>query len=520
MAIRTLRVLLVEDDPADAGAVEGMLAEASRAPEAVRAFSLVHAGSLREASQRLQEGRTDVILLDLSLPDGDGMETVAAMRQAAPQVPIVVMSGMRDEGVALRAVREGAQDYLVKGHTDRHDLERAIRYAVERMQTLRALQESRRFLQSTLDALSAHICIVDARGTLLAVNAAWRRLAGRRRLLGSSCRIGGDYLACCREEGEDGRRLAEGIGGVIGGENRRFVMEYPCAGEADEEHWVTVRVTPFEGDGPPRAVVAHEDVTDRVRAEREARRHQAELAHVARVSTMGEMATGLAHELNQPLGAIVNYARGCTRRIDLAGSGPPEVREALERIVEQAVRASEIIRRIRRFVRKAPPRRETAQVNDLVLETLRLADNELRQHEVKTELDLAADLPPVHVDPIQIEQVILNLIRNAVEAMADVRTGPRRLYLRTSRHPQKKAVEVTVRDTGCGITPDVASRAFDQFFSTKNGGLGMGLAISRSIIEAHGGHLEALADAGPGGTFRFWLPASNEGDVNAGESNQ
>ena len=268
-------------------------------------------------------------------------------------------------------------------------------------------------------------------------------------------------------------------------------------------------------EGHTVVFIVCEDITDRRRAEQQARQHQAELAHVARLSTMGEMAAALAHELNQPLAAIVNYTRGCERRIQAGTAQPEDLLQPLREVSEQALRAGEIIRRIRRFVRKAAPKEERVNLNDLVQEVARLAEPEGEQRGIHLRLDLGSSLPLVRVDTIQIEQVILNLVRNGFEAMEGNGTGAREVAIRTSA-PESNVVELGVCDSGEGLPRDMVDKAFEPFFSTKTNGLGMGLGISRSIIEAHGGRLWATPNAQGGMTFRFTLPVRSTPELMAG----
>jgi signal transduction histidine kinase len=233
------------------------------------------------------------------------------------------------------------------------------------------------------------------------------------------------------------------------------------------------------------------------------RQHQREIAHAARLSTLGGMAAGLAHELNQPLAAVVSYARGCARRL-AAGDLPKEaLLEVLEEISAQALRAGEVLRRIRDFLR-GESRREWVDVNDVVRRALRFAEAEARRANVRLDLELATQVLQTEVDPIQIEQVVLNLVQNGFEVMASNNGSERVLGIRT-RRVADDTIEVAVSDTGDGIAAGAAAHLFDPFFSTKPDGLGLGLSISRSIVEAHGGRLWAAPNAPRGTTFRFTL---------------
>ncbi len=246
------------------------------------------------------------------------------------------------------------------------------------------------------------------------------------------------------------------------------------------------------------------DVTELRQAEEQVRRHQAELAHVSRLQTMGEMASGLAHELNQPLSAIMNYARGCIRRLDSGDVSREDLVSVLSLAAEEASRAAEILKRLRQFVRKGEQRTVKADINQLTHDALALASADLRQHKIELQVDPAPSLPQISVDPIRIEQVILNLVRNAIEAMEAVPPEERRLVIRTQALDDK-SVEVDVSDRGTGMTAKAMDQVFAPFFTTKPEGMGIGLSISRSIVEAHGGRLWVTPNEGRGVTFRFTL---------------
>ncbi len=243
----------------------------------------------------------------------------------------------------------------------------------------------------------------------------------------------------------------------------------------------------------------------RARAQERLRQRQDELAHVSRLATMGEMASGLAHELNQPLTAIVNYSRGCMRRLAAGKESPNSLVGAMEEIVAEAERAAEVMRRVREFVRKGELRRVPMNVNSAVRNVASMIDSETKRRGVEMPLLLEEGLPSVTADVIQIEQVILNLTRNAIDAMDNASTRPKLLRVGTSL-AQNHSVEVTIHDTGPGLSPAHQEQAFNPFFTTKHDGMGMGLSISRSIVEAHGGRLTAENNDNGGACFRFDLP--------------
>ena len=248
------------------------------------------------------------------------------------------------------------------------------------------------------------------------------------------------------------------------------------------------------------------DVTDARVAEAEARQHQTELVHVCRLSTMGEMATGMAHELNQPLSAIVNYANGSRRRLEAGQVTVDALKEPLNQISRQASRAAEIIRRLRALVSRQQAQRRNVDINAMVQEVLSFVDHEIRKFKVDVDVSFGKDLPPVRADLVQIEQVILNLIRNAIDAVKEKKPGARNLRLETSRSAGA-GVEIRVEDNGPGVPPAVRQRLFEPFFSTKSTGMGMGLAISQTIAEDHGGKITTADRPGGGASFIFELPA-------------
>lgn len=248
------------------------------------------------------------------------------------------------------------------------------------------------------------------------------------------------------------------------------------------------------------------DTTAVRRAEQESRQHQAELVHVCRLSTLGEVATGMAHELNQPLSAIVNYANGASRRLQSGIGDSHALVDAMGQISSQAQRAGEIIRRLRALVGKQPPIRSAVDINYLVREVCGFVQFETSRLELQIDLDLAAGEIPVDVDLVQIEQVLLNLVRNAIDALAERPLGERILSIRTELY-QGDAL-VSVRDNGPGIPPERMEHLFHPFYTTKESGMGMGLAISQTIVENHGGRIRAQSQPGVGSVFAIQLPVA------------
>jgi signal transduction histidine kinase len=257
------------------------------------------------------------------------------------------------------------------------------------------------------------------------------------------------------------------------------------------------------------AVAAQLDLAiERKRAEVKLRDAQSELAHVARVTTMGELAASIAHEVNQPLGAITGNADICLSWLDGPEPDLTKIREALEDIAADGRRASEIITRIRSLVKKRAPETSPLDLSDIAREVLDLVGHEAQRKQVMLRSDLAPSLPPISGDRVQLQQVLLNLVMNGIEAMSGVQGRKPELTVRTER--LKNGAVAMVSDCGVGIQLDQVEQLFKPFHTTKSGGLGMGLAISRSIIEAHGGRLWAEPNKGAGAIFKFTLPAAGE----------
>jgi C4-dicarboxylate-specific signal transduction histidine kinase len=362
---RNINVLLIEDNPGDARLVREALKETSDPcyrVEWVRCLSL--------GLNRLAEGGIDVLLLDLGLPDSQGLATLAAVHASAPHMPVVVLSGAADEQFAVEAVQASAQDYLVKTYVNRHVLTRSLRFAIE------------------------------------------------------------------RKRGEEALRAA-------------------------------------------------------------------------RVLTMGELAASIAHEVNQPLAAVVTNAEAALRWLSGVRPNLLEARAALVRISQDGNRASQVIRRIRAFLKKGDGQAAPLDINEAIQDAVMIARGELVKSRVALRLDLSSQLPPVVGDRIQLQQVVLNLVMNGSEAISSTAEGSRELV--TSRNvagPEgRSAVLVAVRDSGAGIKPEDMNRMFDAFFTTKATGMGMGLSMSRSIVENHGGSLWATPNQDLGLTVQFTLPA-------------
>jgi C4-dicarboxylate-specific signal transduction histidine kinase len=264
-----------------------------------------------------------------------------------------------------------------------------------------------------------------------------------------------------------------------------------------------------DASGGIEFVGAVTDVTATKRAEEKLHNAQAELAHVTRVTALGELTASIAHEVNQPLAAVVANAEACLRWLDRETPDLAAARRSAEWVINDATRASDVIRRVRALANKADVEKVPLDLNDVVRDVMVLVQRELASHSVSVRMELAPVLPMILGDRVQLQQVIINLVINGIEAMQAVTDRPRELAVRSGQDEARRAL-VSVTDCGVGIADDDANRLFNAFFTTKSSGLGMGLSICRSIAEAHGGRLSVSGNEGPGASFHLILPSHQE----------
>ena len=398
-------------------------------------------------------------------------------------------------------------------HPDVDGLVLTTRDITERHVAVRALRDSEERYRSVIASLQEGIVVEDADGAIQTSNASAARMLG----LSDSPNLRINELPC-QFLNEDGKLLkpSERPGPrtiQTGKPLSNVVIGIERSG--GEVTWLSVNSQPLihaDASRPHAVVCSLTDITARRNAEAKARRHQIELVHVSRLSTMGEMASGLAHELNQPLTAIVTYTQGSLRLLRAGKSSGPELERIMEQVAAQAERAGGIIRRLRSFIRKQETRRVNVGINSLILEAIEFAEHDIRAANVTVNTQLDKDLPDVKADPIQVEQVVLNLIRNCIDAMQTIAAPDRKIFIVTSLS-ERGAIETSIRDVGPGLSTEARDRIFEPFFTTKPDGIGMGLAISRSIIESHGGRLWHAPDSQETGcTVCFTLPQSPDAD--------
>jgi signal transduction histidine kinase len=359
-----------------------------------------------------------------------------------------------------------------------------------------------------LASLHSDVAVLDREGRIVTVNDGWIRFERENGGTPEAC-VGTSYLDAWRlAAGKDVPHAAEALAGtqaVLDRTSPSFALEYACR-ESGYERWFAVSVVPLNVPGGG-AVVSRSEITERKRAELEVQRSRQELAHVSRVSMMGELTASLAHELNQPLTGILANAQAALRFLDATSPDLTEIRSILSDIVDDDKRAGEVIRRLRGLLRKDGVQFKALDLNVLIRDVAKLLTSDAVIRNIAVRLELAPDPVLVSGDSVQLQQVVLNLLLNAMESMAECADDGRSITVRTE-NTDVEAVHVSVQDAGIGFRQEAQHLVFEPFYTTKPSGMGMGLAISKSIIEAHGGLIWAQDNSIAGATFHFSLPTA------------
>jgi PAS domain S-box-containing protein len=489
-----LRILLLEDDSSDAELIQELLEVDHLICEVTRAQTRA------EFLAALENASIDLILADYKLPSFDGLSALRLALSARPDLPFIFVSGTIGEETAIEALKFGATDYVLKTQLSRlvPSVQRALREAQERAERRRAeetLREQADLLNLTHDA----IFVRDIDGLITYWNRGAEELYGwtaaqakgklARELLKTVSsiprdRIMAELLSSDRWEGELGRTKKDGTQVVVAS---RWSLQRDAQGT------------------PVAALETDNDITERKRAEEERERLrelEADLARISRVSMMGELAASLGHEITQPIAAAAMNARTCLRWLQREPPQIGEARQSLSRIVNDIDRAAGIIDRNRSLYRRGAPQRELVDLNEIIRQMVVLLHDAAHRHSISIRTDLDAALPMTTADRVQLQQVLMNLMLNGIEAMKD-QSGELSV---TSKRTADDQLSISVSDSGIGLPNGEPERIFEAFFTTKPQGTGMGLSISRRIVESHGGRLWATPNAGRGVTFQFTLP--------------
>jgi PAS domain S-box-containing protein len=499
----SLQILLLEDDSGDAELVrefveaEGFVCEITRVQ------------TRDEFVTALEHEEIDLILADYNLPSFDGVAALKLASSTRPHVPFIFVSGTIGEELAIEALKMGATDYVLKTGLSRlaPSVRRAMREAEGRAERKKAEEALRR----------SQAYLVEAQRLSHTGSFGWNVLSGEVYWSDETYRIF-EYetmtkptiqMAIDRCHQDDRMRLQQVLERAAMEKNDFNVEHRLMMPDGSVKHIRSVaRLSTDEAPQSWVYVGAVIDITERKRAEGEherLRQLEADLAHMNRLTTMGELTASIAHEINQPLAAIVAQSAAALRFLDRDDPDLDEARDSLSSIMEGGMRAGEVIRGLRALAGKSGPQLTRLDLDDVIRQVLALARGELLRHDVVLRTDLAVDDRPVTGDRVQLQQVLLNLIMNGVEAMRGV-TERRRELTVSSTFAEQTSVLVSVKDTGPGIVPALAERMFQPFFTTKSDGLGMGLAICRSIVEAHGGRLWVSPRVARGADVRFTVP--------------
>jgi len=453
----------------------------------------------------LEDSGIELILADYKLPSFDGLSALKLALSARPDLPFIFVSGTLGEEAAIEALKIGATDYVLKTRLSRlgPSVHRALREARERAEREKAEEVARRSEKELLDVIEAIPTMAFttlADGSSAWVNRQWVEYSG------SSVEdtSGSGWRATLHPDDLDGH-MTKWQQSLASGEP--FENEARHRSAIGEYRWFLVRVVPLrDANGKIRKWYGTlTDIEDRKRAEQERerlRQLEADMAYMSRVMTMGELAASLGHEVKQPIAAAAMNAQACARWLHRDVPDVTEACHSASLMIADVTRAAEIIDRVRSLYRRGTPIRELVDLNEIIREMVVLLNDTADRNSVSIRTELDVSLPTARADRVQLQQILMNLMSNGIEAMQA--TGGELSV--TSRRTEDGQLLISVSDSGVGLPVDGPERIFEAFFTTKPHGTGMGLSISRRIIESHGGRLWASPNAGRGATFQFTLP--------------
>jgi len=485
----SIKILLVEDNPGDIRLIQEWMSEIRDVSYQVDSFR-----RLSEALDYLDRQKPDIVLLDLGLPDSQGLDTLREFRAYSPEIPVVVMTSLDDEATAIEALRHGAQDYIVKKIVHSRMLWRVIRYAFERNRLAGALQKSEEQYRTLVENAIEAICVVQD-GMFKFVNPKTTEISGYS-----------------NEE-----LMSMHFADLIHPDDRGMVLEYHLRSLSDEgvpgaypirifdkcgnTKWVQISSVLIIWEGRPATLNFLSDITERKLAEEQ-------VVTTSKLASIGELAAGVAHEINNPLTSIMGYAQLLLDVQDIT----PEIKRDLRTIHEESQRMARIVQNLLRFARRYKAEKSHVDINDLIQRTLELRSYELKTSNIVVSTKFAPDLPKILADYNQIQQVILNIVTNAEQAMLG---SKRKGKITITTGIAENNVQIRIADNGPGIAPENVGKVFEPFFTTKEAGSGSGLGLSvcHGIIAEHGGNVYAESLFGKGTTFIIDLPVLAEGQT-------
>lgn len=466
-------------------------------------------GRGEDAVALAQDTEPELVLMDIRLEGSlDGIDAAQQIRERC-RIPVVFLTAYSDDETVKRATVTEPFGYLLKPYED-SQLRTIIDMALYKHAAELKLQESERRYATTLASIGDAVIATDDQLRVTFMNpvaeelTGWPLLEARGRVLTEVFPIVNEET---RETVENPAAKVLSLGTVVGLANHTVLLARDGRELAIDDCGAPIIDDRGNMTG---AVLVFRDITQRKRMDEDLRKAQDDLARVARLTTMGELSVSIAHEVNQPLMTIGTDAETCLLYLASEKPNLEEARLAAERVVRGCHRAANVVTKVTALARKSPPEMTEIDLNEVIGEVLDLMRVELRRHEIQIVTQLGPNLPPVIADRIQLQQVIMNLLVNSVEAMAAVDPGERKLNLATRDH-DRDHVLLAIADKGTGVDPEKSDRIFDPLFSTKPEGIGMGLSICRTIVERHGGRLWASPNPPQGSIFQFTVPIAADG---------
>ncbi len=501
--ILNANILIVDDQPSNVFLLGEILHDAGYS-------SVTSTNNPYEVYKLHKEKHFDLILLDLQMPGMDGFQVMNALKEIETDdyLPVLVITAQPSH--KLRALEAGAKDFIVKLF-NLVELKTRIHNMLEVRMMYRKVEHSNQTLERTVlertaklnaifDASVEGIITVGMFDVIVSANAAVKAIFGYtpEELIGCNINklmqlLPKEMIYC---------HLPKPLKPID------QILEVEGTHKNGAKVPLDMSTAEFTIEGVRYFTAIVRDVSLRKYREQQDKQHLDDLAHGIRLGLMGEMASGIAHEVNQPLSAISSYTQVSLNLIDSENPDLVQLTDILYKTQKQALRAGQIVRRMREFVKSHAKHRSTVDVNSLVLDAVDLCMADLKQNRIKLVFELKSNLPPIYVDHIQIEQVIINLIRNSVEAFQDLPEEQQRQLTIHSQLTSNNGIQVSVKDNGSGLDEDQRQKISTPFYTTKTNGMGMGLSISRSLIEAHEGTLLFNSKLGKGTTFYFTLPAA------------